>query len=63
MTFRILYFLIFSHGGSAEGHILNSKWDVIGEDIEVIVLVPDGVLVSESESGTKTWNLIKRIVQ
>jgi len=47
------------HGwsGSAEGHIWDSKWDVVGEEFGVIVVVPDGI--PDSESGTRTWNVTK----
>merc|ERR1712013_648508 len=45
------------HGwsGSAEGHILDSKWDIVGEEAGVIVVVPDGI--PDSESGVRTWNI------
>merc|ERR1711892_1101032 len=45
------------HGwsGSAEGHIWDSKWDIVGEEFGVIVVVPDGI--PDSESGTRTWNV------
>ena len=45
------------HGwsGSAEWHIWDSKWDIVGEEFGVIVVVPDGI--PDSESGTRTWNV------
>jgi len=47
------------HGwsGSAEWHIGDSKWDVVGEEFGLIVVVPDGI--PDSESGTRTWNITK----
>merc|ERR1712142_1318600 len=45
------------HGwsGSAEWHIQDSKWDVVGEEFGLIVVVPDGI--PDSESGVRTWNI------
>jgi len=45
------------HGwsSSAEWHIQDSKWDLVGEEFNLIVAVPDGI--PDSESGIRTWNI------
>jgi len=45
------------HGwsGSAEGHIWDSKWDIVGEEFGIIVAVPDGI--PDVASDTRTWNI------
>jgi hypothetical protein len=48
------------HGGSAEGHIWQSKWDVVGEEFGVIVVVPDGA--PDADSGTRTWNVTTEFI-
>ena len=45
------------HGGSAERHILDSKWDVVGEEFGVIVVVPNGI--PDSDRGSRAWNVSK----
>jgi len=47
------------HGwwGSAEGHIQDSLWDVVGEEEGLIIIVPEGI--PDSPQGIKTWNITK----
>ena len=51
----LLEFHGYSNHGSAEWHIWDSKWDIVGEEFGVIVVVSDGM--PDSESGTRTWNV------